>query len=63
MGFDQFLDMQLFLTSEPDKQLLQDLALQLALDRASNKDSSELLAKLNENTRYGRPNWDVVRTG
>lgn len=60
MGFDQFLDMQLFLTSEPDKQLLQDLALQLALDRASNKDSSELLAKLNENTRYGRPDWDVI---
>ncbi|PIK46140.1 putative NADPH oxidase 5-like [Apostichopus japonicus] len=61
MGFEQFLDMQLYLTSEPDKNFLQDLALQLALERVNNQDSAELLAKLKEKTRYGRPDWDEVR--
>lgn len=61
MGFEQFLDMQLYLTSEPDKNFLQDLALQLALERVNNQDSSELLAKLKEKTKYGRPDWDQVR--
>ncbi|XP_072020826.1 uncharacterized protein [Amphiura filiformis] len=64
MGDDQrykeFVNIHLYMTSEPCESALQDLALQAALDQMCKHSTSDVITGLRTRTKLGRPNWDEV---
>ena len=60
-SFDDFLEMQMYMTSALNKNDMKALGLQMALEILHRKEKRDVVTGLKTRTQAGRPQWDEVR--
>ena len=59
-SFENFLEMQMYMTSALTKNDMKALGLQMALEILYRKEKRDVVTGLKTRTQAGRPNWDEV---
>ena len=59
-SFDNFIELQLFITSAYLASDTKRLCLQLAMDSFYEKEKVDLITGLQTRSQFGRPNWNEV---
>ena len=59
-SFEDFLEMQMYMTSALTKNDMKALGLQMALEILHRKEKRDVVTGLKTRTQAGRPNWDEV---
>ena len=59
-NFEDFLEMQMYMTAALTKNDMKALGLQMALEILHRKEQRDVVTGLKTRTQAGRPNWDEV---